>query len=184
MERAIPGLSSLNPGGLSHVYHSDQTSRAALMPALSLARGKAQFRYGWIQVLGQCRRAILHLSALLFPMLLCVVPSWPPSAPPYILSPCYRTSLAPLNQSPSHSESAVSSAQIGWVCPRLQPPMDSVPHEHLDWGWGGRGFPKRKSVCFCPKTGECMWDRWKQQPPPQDLCSCYSNYVCKSPGLL
>lgn len=37
-KRDLPGLSSSNPGALSPIYNSDQTSRAALMPALSLAQ--------------------------------------------------------------------------------------------------------------------------------------------------
>lgn len=47
-DRGIPGLSSLNAGALSHIYTSDQSSKTALMPALSLGSGKSQFRYGWI----------------------------------------------------------------------------------------------------------------------------------------
>lgn len=95
-DRDILGHSSLNAGALPPSYNLDQTSRTALMPALLLTSGKASSGMAGSRCSDNVARLSLHLSTLLFLVLLCVVPRWPrPASTLHSVAPLVHLSGSP-----------------------------------------------------------------------------------------
>lgn len=122
-EREACGRSSLNTGALSRFPSRSDQQRCTLSSSLTCQWVPRGFRHGWIQVLRQCGRTLLHLRSLLFPRL----------------------------PSPSHWASKVKHSDWPGLGHSLDPPLDSVSREHLAWGPGGGRISQKKTRVFLPE---------------------------------